>query len=658
MRRELPTINIRVALIVLVASCTLLPLLYLSHYFTDTQVTFLQEQKTRQLNNTDSAVLATIRTDVTRLLDTVALYSADRFVIQATNNILYSSPMQRKINDFIGLTDIDATVYFADRGWDIAYEASGSVYHFENSGLIKQIMDQQAILSSGLGVTLHYQEPLLVDAGEGRGVAFVAPLLPFTLEKVSQYEPQGYIIILIDYKSLSSRVKPLLLEEESIEFRPPHPISSVDGHSVLSRNLTINHPTISQPFELQLIYSLSDTARTEQLTVYQNQMRRVVGVVFLVSLALVWLVNHLFSRQFSRINQVVLELSRGGEASAINRPFKYVFSELRNIERLIKAQRSRISLQVAELKSSNLKLEEANITIANKNQQLETFNARLEEQVVEKTKALQQTLNREARHSKMLDRILQNISDFSSVGYRGLPQLVQEQLTMLFEFEVVKFTYQRHEGSHLELLSSFDKVQGHISHKPLLLKDEEQVLMDIYCQQLASWIELERIGRCDGLTHSLNRLAFDDDFNYLKQKLENGEIGQFALVVVDINGLKPVNDHYGHELGDKLIIACCKLLQNTSFTNVANVYRVGGDEFVMLLPDVSEGELHSLQRQLEQAQMGAEVFDEAGHAHRVSFSIGVVHSDDHAPNDMFQIADDEMYRSKHLHYHQASPTHQ
>ncbi|WP_264878150.1 sensor domain-containing diguanylate cyclase [Vibrio agarivorans] len=657
MKRRFPTISIKLALYIVVACCALLPMLYVSHYFTNNQISFLHDQKERQLNNTETAVITTIRSDVTRLLDTIALYSSDRFVIQAANNIMFSTPMERKIHDFVDLTDIDAAVYFIDRDWDIAYEAGGNLYQFENSTLISVLKTMQPTLSKGLGLTVTYNEAQLVKTGAGAGVAIIAPLLPFTLEEVSLYEPQGYIVVLLDYSSISARVAPLLLEGESIVFHQQLENVGLDIQHGFSRTLSVSHRLLEQPFEVQVDYYLSNSARTAQLNEYQYQMRRVIGVVLLVTLLVVWAVNRLFNLQFSRISQVVMALSRD-EVIGVARPFKFVFTELRDIDRLIKAQRQRIGMQVAELEASNVKLEDANITIAEKNRQLESFNARLEEQVADKTQVLQKTLSRVEKHRKLLDSILSHISRFSHVGYRGLPGLVEQQLKSLFGFERVTFTYQPHERSHVELLSSVDKVQGYLSYYPLILSDEEQLLMDIYCQQLASWVELERITRCDGLTNSFNRLAFDDDFAYLKQQFEKGKEQQLGLIVVDINGLKPINDQYGHELGDKLIIKCSELLHISSAKLMSNIYRVGGDEFVLLLPGITYSELAALEADMSTRQENTVIFDVQGQAHAVSLSIGTVHSCDTDLDDMFQVADDNMYRSKHRHYYQSERKYQ
>ncbi|MGR5542005.1 hypothetical protein ACPV5V_25990, partial [Vibrio campbellii] len=102
----------------------------------------------------------------------------------------------------------------------------------------------------------------MVKTGSGAGVAIIAPLLPFTLEEVSLYEPQGYIVVLIDYSSISARVAPLLLEGESIVFHQQLENVGLDIQHGFSRTLSVSHRLLEQPFEVQVDYYLSDSART------------------------------------------------------------------------------------------------------------------------------------------------------------------------------------------------------------------------------------------------------------------------------------------------------------------------------------------------------------------------------------------------------------
>lgn len=89
---------------------------------------------------------------------------------------------------------------------------------------------------------------------------------------------------------------------------------------------------------------------------------------------------------------------------------------------------------------------------------------------------------------------------------------------------------------------------------------------------------MEKLAYNDGLTGLLNRLAFTQEENRIKEK----ESGKYVLVQLDINFLKQVNDNYGHAEGDRFIIAAAELINDT-FGRYGKCYRIGGDEFFAIL---------------------------------------------------------------------------
>ena len=85
----------------------------------------------------------------------------------------------------------------------------------------------------------------------------------------------------------------------------------------------------------------------------------------------------------------------------------------------------------------------------------------------------------------------------------------------------------------------------------------------------------------DSLTGVKNRAAYTEEIAKIDVRLCAGQQEAFAIVVADINRLKKTNDRYGHEIGNRLIIRAAKLICDT-FKH-SPVFRVGGDEFVIIL---------------------------------------------------------------------------
>lgn len=93
--------------------------------------------------------------------------------------------------------------------------------------------------------------------------------------------------------------------------------------------------------------------------------------------------------------------------------------------------------------------------------------------------------------------------------------------------------------------------------------------------------ELSQQAFRDGLTKVGNRAGYLEAQRKLQTKIDAGEQTEFAMVVADVNGLKPANDVLGHESGDMLIKNTSKCI--CGIFKHSPVFRIGGDEFVIIL---------------------------------------------------------------------------
>ncbi len=95
--------------------------------------------------------------------------------------------------------------------------------------------------------------------------------------------------------------------------------------------------------------------------------------------------------------------------------------------------------------------------------------------------------------------------------------------------------------------------------------------------------QLQEVALTDSLTALRNHRAFQEDLNReIERRNRTGSV--FSIVMIDLNGLKQLNDTYGHQVGDEKIKALGGALR-ASVRGTDCPYRVGGDEFMVLLPD-------------------------------------------------------------------------
>jgi diguanylate cyclase len=167
-------------------------------------------------------------------------------------------------------------------------------------------------------------------------------------------------------------------------------------------------------------------------------------------------------------------------------------------------------------------------------------------------------------------------------------------------------------------------------------------------QQLANQTQavlaLETQARTDALTGLLNRRAFDEEMVRRIAAWRRRAI-PFALIWMDVDHFKSINDRCGHAAGDELLRGVSEVL-STSFRDMDLVARVGGEEFAALLPVTSAEEVVVPADRLRR-RISGRPFDVAGRRLTVTLSIGVtaVRPDDDIAS-MIHRADQALYSAK------------
>jgi len=101
-------------------------------------------------------------------------------------------------------------------------------------------------------------------------------------------------------------------------------------------------------------------------------------------------------------------------------------------------------------------------------------------------------------------------------------------------------------------------------------------------------LQLKNLAYRDSLTNALNRRSFQDHFRDIEKmasRLEQSDKSLF-LIAADIDFFKKINDNFGHDIGDKVLLAFVKLIE-ANIRPVDKVYRFGGEEFMILLQECS-----------------------------------------------------------------------
>ncbi len=194
-----------------------------------------------------------------------------------------------------------------------------------------------------------------------------------------------------------------------------------------------------------------------------------------------------------------------------------------------------------------------------------------------------------------------------------------------------------------ELSESVEKMSNDMKNYVInILEKEEEV------QTLTSSIEeMDVVAYSDALTGVKNKAAYDRDVSTINRRIKSKESIEFAVVMVDANDLKVINDTHGHDSGDIYIQGICSIICHVYAHSP--VYRIGGDEIVVILQgDDYQNRDMLLKRIKKEFAYSSQNKKEEGY-NRFSAAVGMgvfVKGSDEEFYTVFRRADKQMYANK------------
>lgn len=161
-----------------------------------------------------------------------------------------------------------------------------------------------------------------------------------------------------------------------------------------------------------------------------------------------------------------------------------------------------------------------------------------------------------------------------------------------------------------------------------------QYFLSLAMQRNENEKKLFELSQIDKLTSFYNRNRFIQDVSDFKEKKNSA-----GVVYLDINGLKEINDSFGHDAGDELIKECAGIMKKSAGSNY--LYRIGGDEFVIIYIDITEGGFY------DNVQLLKNAFEKS----KCQTAIGCKWNEDCSHiQDIVKEADELMYHDKKRFY--------
>lgn len=246
----------------------------------------------------------------------------------------------------------------------------------------------------------------------------------------------------------------------------------------------------------------------------------------------------------------------------------------------------------------------------------------------------------------LVSDLLGHIAPFSSIdknnmwlinailGHHSIMVLLRAELESVIQTHEMRTCYFTLEEEHMVM---HFEARMHISEL-----DEILIMIRDITEQRTLEMQLRKAAQTDGLTGLYNRLTFE---NKLLEYHKN-TFNKLTVILLDIDGLKLINDTLGHMAGDHLIISMADIIRS-HFKDMGFTARIGGDEFGVII----EGkETNVIEQRLEQLNDSVHAHNATADTLKITMSFGYsYHQEGHVDTSyMYQEADNNMYQNKLL----------
>jgi diguanylate cyclase (GGDEF)-like protein len=203
-------------------------------------------------------------------------------------------------------------------------------------------------------------------------------------------------------------------------------------------------------------------------------------------------------------------------------------------------------------------------------------------------------------------------------------------------------------AARLKLKDLNAELEQRVAERTAELTAAKQALEQENAERQTAQAMLEHMAWHDPLTNLPNRAWLMVQLKLLFEKAQQETTYQFAVLFLDCDRFKVVNDSLGHMVGDRLLSQVAQRIKNCLPHN-AKVARFGGDEFIILLEEISHLDEAKILAERLQEELVAPLYIEP-HEMFISASIGIAIGDREAkhPEDLVRNADIAMYRAKTL----------
>ncbi len=224
--------------------------------------------------------------------------------------------------------------------------------------------------------------------------------------------------------------------------------------------------------------------------------------------------------------------------------------------------------------------------------------------------------------------------------------LVERQIASAEQVRAIKTALDRVQATQQAAVYEFQSRNGRMLVVTIAPAAEGGVLMltEDATERKATEALIEQMARFDELTGLANRFEFNGQLaEAFKKQDRTGQA--FALLYIDLDGFKQVNDNLGHDIGDKVLVQTAARLKG-AIRQSDMLARFGGDEFVLILPAADVDTVRIIAQRMIEAMGRAFVLDTKTVYVTASIGIALAPIDGANPADLLRHADTALYKAK------------
>ena len=237
-------------------------------------------------------------------------------------------------------------------------------------------------------------------------------------------------------------------------------------------------------------------------------------------------------------------------------------------------------------------------------------------------------LNVRSKYIKKLARLQNIIEEYSNTKDSKIAEALVKDVTNDDEISVIMSKF-------ADMIYELESYMKNLSKTTMALNDTQQKAM-----------KLSVLAIKDSLTGIRNKTGCDEEIKKLEKEMKKG-FKDFGVAMIDLNYLKRINDTYGHDKGNIAIVTLCQIICRT-FSH-SSVFRIGGDEFVVILQGLDFEHVDELIDEFNQQIYDKQQSDDLEFWEKTSAAIGYSAfnpATDSNYEEVFKRADAEMYKNK------------